>query len=171
MDRELKAGHRFADKHGVGSLPGRRSETGESDTPQRVGHSGDASAPGGRDSDGLSRPHRDPVSYSAFPSLADWEDWMLAEGEEYLPLVGMPGGGPTVGELEKRSRMNHVFSFMRPDHVELLYWRHVEGMTLEAIARQEEVSRQAIAKRLNVAEAAFKTSFAEHWNDDITWEV
>jgi len=171
QERERRAAQRWVDKHGVGSLPGRRSETGESNTQQRVGHGGDFTDPSGREDDGLSRPHREPVSYSTFETMEAWEDWLLDNGQQYTPLVGSAQPEPDMDTLEKRSRMNHVFTFMQPKHVELLYWRHIEGMTLEAISRQEGVSRQAIAKRLGVAESDFKAAFAAHWNDLITWEV
>lgn len=170
--RERRAAQRWADKHGVGSLPGRRLETGESAMAQRVGHPADptdASEP--RSPEGLPREHRDTLSYSAHETLDEWELWMLDAGRGYTPLVGANQPQPTMDSLEKRSRMNHVFTYMLPKHVELLYWRHIEGMTLEAISRQESVSRQAIAKRIAVAEADFKSSFAAHWNDDVTWEV
>lgn len=169
-ERERRAAQRWTDKHGVGSLPGRRSETGETATRQMVGHSGDSEEGGSRD-EALPRKHRDAVSYDRFDTLAAWEDWMLDSGVSYTPLVSSAQPEPSMDSLEKRSRMNHVFTFMQPRHVELLYWRHVEGMTLEAISRQESVSRQAIAKRLAVAEADFKAAFAAHWNDLVTWEV
>ena len=176
LDRALalehKAAQRFVEKNGVGSLPGRRLETGESATQQRVGHEADHTSPtGSPDGDGLSRPHREPVSYSGFDSVEAWEDWMLDNQQWFLPMVGVAQPPATIQSLEKRSRMNHVFTFMLEQHVELLYWRHVEGMTLGAIAEQEHVTRQAIAKRLAVAEADFKRCFAAHWNDDVTWEV
>lgn len=168
---ELRLAQRFAEKQGVGSLPGRRSETGESATAQRVGHTSNSTDESAREGDGLARKHRDALSYSGFESMEAWEDWLLDSGQQYTPLVSGVGGHPTMDTLEKRSRMNHVFSFMDPKRVELLYWRHIEGMTLGEIAEQESVSRQAITKRLRVAEAEFKASFADHWNDDITWEV
>lgn len=171
LQNERRAAQRFADKQGVGALPGRRLETGESATQQRVGHDGDHEAAGGREDDGMTRRHRDTVSYSRFETMEAWEDWLLDGGHQYTPLVGSSGPEPTMDTLEKRSRMNHVFTFLQPRHVELLYWRHIEGMTLEAISRQEGVSRQAIAKRIGVAEADFKAAFAAHWNDLVTWEV
>ena len=171
LERERRVAQRWADKHGVGSLPGRRSETGETATQQRVGHEGDSEDAAAREADGLPRKHRDTLSYSRFETMEDWEDWLLDNGQQYMPMVGSAQPEPDMDTLEKRSRMNHVFTFMLPRHVELLYWRHIEGMTLEAISRQESVSRQAIAKRVGVAEADFKAAFAAHWNDDITWEV
>lgn len=169
---ELREAQEFIAEHGIGNLPGQRFENGESSGRQTAGASGSYSTQGREDEDGgLPRRHRDDVSYDTFGSLSEYEDWLLDNGKGYLPLVGGQQPQPTLRELEKRSRMNHVFSFMQPRHIELLYWRHVEGMTLQEIADQEHVSRQAIHSRLKVAEREFKVSFAEHWNDHVTWDV
>lgn len=167
--KEERQAQRWVDKQGVGALPGRRTETGETAAPQRVGHHGDPTQGGLRDPD-LPRKHRDDVSYDTFGSLSEYEDWLLAHGNEYLPLVSSAQGEPTLDTLEKRARMHHVLTSCDPVRVELLYRRHVEQMTLEGLAVEYGVSRQAIAKRLDVAEAEFRGAFADHWNDDVVWE-
>lgn len=95
---------------------------------------------------------------------------MLAEGLNYQPLVG--AGTLTLEQLEKRARMRHVLTFMLPLHVELLMERYVVGggRTLDDLAAEHCVTRQAIIKRLKVAEQDFRRLFAEHWNDDIDWK-
>jgi DNA-directed RNA polymerase specialized sigma24 family protein len=45
-----------------------------------------------------------------------------------------------------------VFQQMRPSDVSILQRRHMEQMTLDAIAAEEGVTRQAIIKRLRTAE-------------------
>lgn len=172
-ERELRQAQKFIEKHGVGNLPGKRSETGESSGRQQAGGDGDywSSGLGEAEEGDLPRRHRNTISYDSFGGLGEYEDWLLDNGKGYTPLVGSNQPQPTLLQLEKRSRMNHVFSFLLPQHVELLYWRHVEGMTLQEIADQEHVSRQAIHSRLKVAEREFRTQFAAHWNDDVTWEV
>lgn len=170
MRKERKAAERFAEKHGIGSLPGRRLETGETAHQQQVGHHGNPGVPTGRE-EGVPRRHRDDVSYSIFDSMEQYEDWLLDTGMNYIPMTASGQPAPSMDQLEKRARMNHVLDFLDPGRVELLQWRHVENMTLQEIANQEGVSKQAILKRLQVAEADFKAAFAEHWNDDVLWEV
>lgn len=170
MRKEHRLAERFAEKEGVGSLPGRRLETGESAHQGQVGHHGNAEAPTGRE-EGMPRRHRDDVSYSIFDSMEQYEDWLLDTGMNYIPLTASGHPAPTIDQLEKRARMNHVLGKLTAKQVSLLQWRHVENMTLQEIANQEGVSKQAILKRLQVAEADFKAAFAEHWNDDILWEV
>lgn len=174
---EKRRASRFIERHGIGSLPGRRSETGESAGRQSVGHHGDPTRPSRALEDGgVARTHRDVLSYDALPGgLAAYEDRMADErggNDTFNPLVSpYIGAPPNQDELEKRARMNHVFSFMREDQVDLLYWKHVEGMTLQAIADQEGVSRQAIHKRLRRAEAAFAQVHEDHWNDAVLYAV
>jgi len=164
-EREQRQAQRWVEKHGVGSMPGRRSETGESAGSDQLSRHRAAR-------DELGREHRDPVYYESLPGgLAGLEEDFAATGRLFEPIMGLAQPAPTLRQLEKRSRMNHVFSFMLAAHIELLYWRHVEGMTLQEIADQEHVSRQAIHSRLKVAEREFRAAFAAHWNDDVTWEV
>ena len=163
--KELRAAKRFLSKHGIGSLPGPRSPTGESAGDQRSGYfagfdRADTGETGGRRL----------VSYDGFPTLEAWEDWMVSQGHQYQPMVG--GAHPTqMEQLEKRARMKHVLSYMLPDHIELLHARHVEGRTLDDIGKEHGVSRQAIIKRLRTAEADFRRYFAEHWLDELDPEV
>jgi len=153
-------------KHGIGSLPGRRFPNGETAEPQRIG-AGGAGAEGGSSSDGLARKHREDVSYSWHDTLDAWEQWLIATGQSYLPLVGGAGGPTTLEQLEKRARMRHVLSFMLPMHVELLYAVHVEGRTQSDVAEEFCITQQAVSKRLAVAEQDFRREFGNHWNDDI----
>lgn len=165
---EARRAARFIERHGLGSLPGRRSETGESSGRQSVGHAANPTQAGRRD-DSLPRSHRDVLSYDALPGgLQAYEDQVADGGTTHFnplvsPYIAAP---PGADEMEQRARMHHVFAFMRPDQVELLYWKHVEGMTLQAIADQEGVSRQAIHKRLRRADEAFRQAHEDHWQDD-----
>jgi len=172
--KELRDAERFIAKHELGSLPGQRFDTGESSGRQSV-------APGRlRDDDGMPRLHRDTVSYDGYKrqdntsrTSADGAD--VAEGldaymedhpEARFMVVGAAVGGLDYEEVEKRARMNHVYSFIRPEQVDLLRKWGIEGMTLEAIAEEEKVSKQAVHKRLKKAQAAFKEAYVKHWDDE-----
>ncbi len=165
---EARRAARFIERHGVGSLPGKRSETGESSGRQSLGHGGDSTV-GDRQADdgGLGRKHRDPVSYDSMGGLAHYEDWLLDSNIGYLPLVGTDAPPPTVEDMERRARMHHVFSYLKAEHVFVLERKHLERMTLQEIADEDGVSRQAIHKRLKKAEDAFRVAFVTHWNDEV----
>lgn len=159
---ELRSAARWIAKHGIGSLPGRRLTTGESASQER------SDWLGGRDriETGTGGSHSKFVSYGQFPTLEAWEDWMLDTGQKYVPLVG--GATPSgLEQVEKRARMAHVLSFLLPEHQELLFERHVKQRTLDDIAAEHCVTRQAIIKRLKVAEQDFKRAFGQHWNDPV----
>lgn len=157
---------RFIKKHGVGGLPGRRFDNGESAERQTVGaHHGDASRPSRDDGDDLPRHHREHTSYSQFESLDAWESWLIDEGVEYAAVVGQ--GHATLEQLEKRARMRHILTFLLPMHIDLLFAVHVEGRTESEVAKEFGVTQQAISKRLKVAEQDFRRAFGEHWNDPI----
>lgn len=158
---ELRRAERFITKHGIGNLPKRRSETGESADYERSDWLGGAD----RIQAGVTG-RRNLVSYSQFDTLDAWENWMLDTDQGYSPLVG--GATPSgLEQVEKRARMAHVLSFMLPAHQELLFERHVRGRTLDDIAAEHFVTRQAIIKRLKVAEQDFRKFFGEHWNDPV----
>lgn len=162
---ELRKAERWIKKHGIGNVPGRRTEVGETDTQERSEWLGGAD----RISSGTGGSHSKFVSYSQFDTLEAWEDWMLTDGMRYTPLVG--GATPSsLDIIEKRARMAHVLTFLPPEHVELLFERHVRQRTLDSIAAEHYVTRQAIIKRLKVAEQDFRRAFGEHWNDPIDWK-
>jgi hypothetical protein len=172
-EREAREAAQWAAKHGGGDLPGRRSETGETDTPQPVRRS--KGKPGFTPDGELPREHRDPVSYSAFGTIEEFEDALIESGTSYRPLVthSMPGINieDSLSRLGKASQLHHCLSFLEKDRVDLLFKRHVERMTLDAIAGEEGVSRQAIIKRLRTAEKHLRDAITEHWDDEVTWEL
>ena len=64
-----------------------------------------------------------------------------------------PATDPRTPEQEQLAEdVEAAFKLMNPRHVDLLLRRYVESMTLDAIAAEENVTRQAIIKRLQVAE-------------------
>lgn len=164
---------RFITKEGVGNLPGKRSETGESAGRQTVGHSSNPTQADGAEAGGLPRKHRDDLSYDAYrrltedgePSLGGAEAFEEDHPEARFLMVGVAIGGLDYDEMEKRARMNHVYSFLREPQVDILRKWGIEGMTLEAIAEEEGVSKQAVHKRLTKAKAAFVLAYEAHWND------
>lgn len=168
---ERKAAERFAEKHGVGALPGRRLRTGESAERLQVGHDSNETKSALFEPGAVPRKNRDTLSYDGHPGgVAGMEEHRARHGDMFEPIMGGMGGSPTLDTLEKRARMQHVLSFMDVVRVDLLYRRHVEGMTLEAIAREDARSRQSVMKRLRVAEQDFKREFGAHWNDTVLWE-
>jgi DNA-directed RNA polymerase specialized sigma24 family protein len=88
--------------------------------------------------------------------------------EQWKPLVARrPGQAPLLDEQEneRRARLEHVMTFLRPETAELLLMRHVERMTLEAIAAELCCSHVNIIKRLRVAEQDFRKHYGLHYND------
>lgn len=154
---EVRKAEKFVRESELGSLPGKRSETGESDGRQRVG--GDHN----REVDGLPRLHRDNLSYSQYEGGP--EQFEEDHPEARFITVGAAIGALDYDEVEKRARMNHVYSFLRDEQVDLLRKWGIEGMTLEGIAAEESVSKQAVHKRLAKAKAAFVAAFEAHWNE------
>jgi hypothetical protein len=152
----------WAAQHQLGNLPGQRSETGESSGRQSV-------APGRlRQDDGLARQHRDPTSIDSYPGgAAQYEE---DHPEARFLVVTASLGALDYDEVEKRARMNHVYSFLRDEQVDVLRKWGIEGMTLEAIALEEGVSKQAVHKRLGKAKAAFVAAYEAHWDDDTLTE-
>jgi predicted DNA-binding protein YlxM (UPF0122 family) len=166
--QELRRAKRWLAKHGIGSLPPKqRAETGESLEPQR--------------SDWLAGPDRPSlpthlrgggrtrvVSYSWADSLEAWEEWMSEAGRAFLPVNG--GGELTLEQVEKQARLQHVLEFLLPMHVDLLFARFAEQRTLDDIAEEFGISRQAVIKRLRVAVQDLKREIAAHWNDPLSIE-
>lgn len=167
---ELREAQQFIEKHGVGELPGPRFANGESSDSQRSDLFGGADRANSKTGGSHSKFVRMEVQGPGFSSDWTWEEWMQERGVDYTPLVG--GSTETLEQLEKRARMRHVLTFMLPLHVELLMERYVVGggRTLDDLAAEHCVTRQAIIKRLKVAEQDFRRLFAEHWNDDIDWK-
>ena len=109
------------------------------------------------------------VSYSGYETMDDWEQHLLKEGRNYLPLVGRPANlGPR--ELATRAKVQHTLTFMLPMHVELLLMRHVEQLTWEEMAAELCITYQAVQQRLRVAEDDFHRLFAEHADDELDWK-
>lgn len=173
---EKDAAAAFIAEHEVGSLPGQRSETGESSGRQTVG-------PGRlREDDGLARLHRDTLSVDGYERLD--HDYSFSSGAASTPaeqfeedhpearflVVAQAMGSLDYDEVEKRARMNHVYSFLAESQVDILRKWGIEGMTLEAIATEEGVSKQAVHKRLTKAKAAFVSAYEQHWNDETLTE-
>lgn len=167
--REGKLAERWLERHGthLGNLPGRRLENGESASKQRssllTGEFDQQAEPG----DGTGGPGhrvRSIVSYDQHDTVDEWEQAVLASGSGYEPLVGRPQQ-LTKLELERRERLAHVFTFLLPEHVELLLMRHEQGMTLTAMAEELCVTKQAVHARLRVAEQDFRKQYAAHYQD------
>lgn len=70
-------------------------------------------------------------------------------------------------QVEKQLRMRHVMDGLPQASVSLLVKRHVSRMTLQAIATEEGVTPQAVAKRLETASRDFKVAFAQRWMDPL----
>jgi hypothetical protein len=166
-EAEHRRAVRFVNRQGVGSLPGSRLPNGESAGRQQVGHHGNASAGSGKADPGLGRKHRDTVSYDSFGGAGGFEEMLVEQGAGYTPLVGRPSPPPSVEDLERRARMHHVLSFLPDAYVLVLERKHLEQMTLQAIADEDGVSRQAVHKRLRKAEQLFAEMYEDHWNDDL----
>jgi hypothetical protein len=164
LEEERRAAEKWIAKHGVGSLPGQRSETGESSGRQHLnlGRLRD-------DEGGLPRKHREDISYDAYDGGAEMFE-QDHPGARWL--VGM-GNEPTEGELVTRSQVHHVLSMMLPDQVALLYERYLEdgGSSLAQMGAAHGVSKQAMHKRVTRATRAFRELWEAHKDDDITWEV
>lgn len=177
-EKERREAERFIAKHNVGSLPGQRFETGESSGRQSV-------APGRlREVDGMPRLHRDTLSYDSYERVD--RDYSGGDGgnnngsaaeqfeqdhpEARFITLGVAMGPLDPEEVVKRARMNHVYSFLREEQVDLLRRWGIEGMTLQEIADEDGVSKQAVHKRLTKAKDAFQAAYAEHWNDETLTE-
>lgn len=160
---EQRHAEKWIAKHGVGSLPGPRRDNGESASQERS----DWLSGADRGQTGATGGSRSLTSYDQFDTPEAWEDWMLDAGNPYLPLVGGSVAEATMDQLEKRARMRNVLSRLLPAHVELLFERHVRGRTLDDIAEEHFVTRQAIIKRLRVAEQDFRREFGLHWLDHV----
>jgi hypothetical protein len=170
-EAELRKAEQWAAQNGGGTTPGRRSETGETDSPQPVRRA--KGKPGFTPDGELPREHRDHESYSQY-GLEQFEDALIESGQSYNPLISksFPGIGLVDRrDLAKHNKVHHCLSFLTEARVNLLMRRHVEKMTLDAIAKEEGVTKRAIVKRLNVAEKHLRDAIAEHWDDDVTWEV
>lgn len=83
----------------------------------------------------------------------------------YNALV--PGCAVGPEQVEMQYRMDAVFRAMRHRDVDVLERRYVGLATLDDIAEQLGITRQAVLKRLEAAKANFKVAFAQHWNDPL----
>lgn len=160
---------RWVAQNDLGSLPGKRLDNGESAGRQRTGHSSNPTS--ARPTDDLPRRHRDDVSYDAVGGAAEFEQHMVDNGGLFLPLVGMATPLPSFEFLERRARMHHVLSYLSPAQVSVLERKHLEQLTLQEIADEDGVSRQAVHKKLKRAESAFREAFRLHWSDELPLEV
>ena len=193
--REVSRARRWLSHHDVGALPGRRLENGESASKERSSmftgpgqgtelrassargivsiyqHDGSFEdwerAQHGRRSQYIAEqtsPTGRRLQNLGAISRARWDEGL------YEPLVGRLPGQPnhvTKDDLERRDRLEHVMSFLLPEHAELLLERHAERRTLDAIAKDRCVTRQAIIKRLRTAEQDFRKHFGERFNDPL----
>lgn len=105
----------------------------------------------------------------SFGSADDLDSWAEGTGRGGSVLAGM--SGVSLSQLDAQQRVAHCLSFLKPKHRELLRARFMEGRTLEDIAADEGVSRQAIHQRLATAEAEFIRAVGEHWLDLSTLRI
>lgn len=156
---EAKAASRWLKRNpGLGSLPPKphkRSDTGESLARESVL----------RDySPSVLRMGVTRVLVEDPELLSEWEN--RAEKDptaRFEPLMRSPQ--LTEDEQERRERMEHVMSFLLPDHVNLLHMRYVERLTLDAIAKECGVTRPAVVQRLNTAKQDFRRAYGQHYAD------
>jgi hypothetical protein len=166
-EEERRAAEKFIAEHELGNIPpepggNQRFDTGESAGRQSV-------APGRqREDDGLPRMHRDPTSLDSYPggAVRFEED----HPEARFMVLGAAMGGLDYDEVDKRARMNHVYSFLAERQVDILRRWGIEGMTLEQMAAEDGVTKQAVHKRLTKARAAFMKAYEAHWNDETLTE-
>lgn len=163
LEEERRAAEKWIAKHGVGSLPGQRSETGESSGRQTAGAARWRSETGG-----LPRQHRDNVSYDAYEGGAEQFE-LDNPGARWL--VGT-AGEPTEGELVTRSQVHHVLQLMPAEQVALLYERYLEdgGSSLAEMGKAHGVTKQAMHKRVARATRAFRELWDAHKDDDVLWD-
>lgn len=177
----------WAEREGIGQVPGRRLENGESATHARSAWlSGYDQAGGTENEPGTSRSI---TSYDQFETVDDWEEGQVHKqagratggylGEDglpadraglgdagarltgvYTPLVGR--GGISLAQEELRDVVEWVLTYLLPVHRDLLRMRYEERMTLEAMAEEFRCSHVNIIKRLRVAEQNFRKAFGEH---------
>jgi DNA-directed RNA polymerase specialized sigma24 family protein len=82
----------------------------------------------------------------------------------------VPHEGLTVTQVELQLRMSHVLKQMPDEEVDLLQRRYAGLETLEEIASDLGVSRQAATGRVETALQNLRRAFAEHWNDPVDLE-
>lgn len=178
-DEKDEAARWLADHPGLGELPSarKRSETGESNEPDSFsGLSG-----GGGDRLPNSKDRRldnDPGlrghghlsmntinTYDTGTDLEQWEQWHNDNGSVLVFLGSQPSLTPE--QVVTRARVEHLLSYMLPEHAELLMRYHGQRETQDALAAEHHVSRQAIQQRLRVAEEDFRRVFVEHWQEEV----
>lgn len=98
-----------------------------------------------------------------FGTADELDQWAEGTGRGGSILAGM--SGVSLSQLDAQQRVAHCLSFLKEEHQELLRERYMEGRTLEEIAADAGVTRQAIHQRLSTAESEFIRSVAEHWLD------
>lgn len=87
--------------------------------------------------------------------------------EMFQRHIAPTGGGLTLEQVEKQLRMANVFRHLSDDDIIVLLRRHVEAMTFDEMAEELKVSRQAVLKRVQVAEQNLRREFGNHWLDPI----
>lgn len=102
-------------------------------------------------------------------SADDLDYWTESTGRSGTVIAG--SSGVSLSQLDAQQRVAYCLSFLKPKHQELLRARFMEGRTLEDIAADEGVSRQAIHQRLATAEAEFVRVVGEHWLDLSTLRI
>lgn len=99
----------------------------------------------------------------SFGSSDDLDSWAEGTGRGGSVLAGMSGA--SLSQLDTQQRVTHCLLFVKDEYRELLRQKYIEGRTLEDIAADEGVSRQAIHQRLSTAEGEFIKAVGEHWFD------
>lgn len=77
------------------------------------------------------------------------------------------GHGLNMRSLTTILRVRHCLSFLPPEQAALLWQRYVEHRTLDDLATQHGITRQAVFQRGETSKAAFVVAVTEHWNDPI----
>lgn len=98
-----------------------------------------------------------------FGSSDDLDAW--AEGTGRSGNVVSARSGVTLHQLDAQQRVAHCLSKLKPEHQELLRARYMEGRTLEDIAAELGITRQAVHQQLTVAHSEFHRTVGQHWND------
>lgn len=98
-----------------------------------------------------------------FGSADDLDAWAEATGRGTGVLAAR--SGVSLFQLDAQQRVTYCLSKMKPEHQELLRARYMEGRTLEDIAADMGVSKQAVHQRIQVAHSDFHRTVGLHWND------
>lgn len=174
----------LAEHPGEGSLPGWRQPSGESRYPEhstilaRVAYdkrpNGRVTFPLPEDIHGPGAPSN-AMSYNVFEQEdAIATDRGLAWLEKVTGMDMLSGYGPrSDAQVELAARVDNALTFLTNDQYELLHERFWldGGRTLQQMADDRNVTRQAMHQRMRRVLAAFARVWRVHAEDDISWEV